>query len=244
MSAATKVAASVVLLRVLTTAFPEWSGIWTVAVAVLACASLAVGNFAALVQQDVKRLLAYSSISHAGFLLIAVSANSELGASALLYYLGPYATKSVGALGVVTLRELEIGRPVQIADLQGLGWERPWMGASMWVFMLGFAGFPLTGGLIGKLYVFAAAYEAGWWWLVVVGVAATALSLYYYLGVVRALYMRGPSVTAASVAAGASPPTVYPIQAAVLVSLAVTVGSFFFAGPIADAARKAAEQLF
>ena len=170
MAAATKIAALTVMYRVLVTAFPEQSEIWTVAVAVVAVASLAVGNLAALAQQDVKRLLAYSSVSHAGFMLIAVAANSELGARALLFYLIPYSATALGAFAVIAARERELGRAVSLRDLEGYGWERPFHGFAMWVFMLGAAGFPLTGGLIGKLYVFSAAYEAGWWWLVVIGV--------------------------------------------------------------------------
>jgi NADH-quinone oxidoreductase subunit N len=190
MSAATKTAALVMTLRILVTAFPEESELWTIAVAVIACISLAWGNLAALAQSDVKRLLAYSSISHAGFMLIAVAAGTDRGAEALLYYLVPYSAMSVGAFAVVAARERELGMPVKLEGLAGLGWERPLSGAALWVFMLGMAGFPLTGGFFGKLFVFSAAYEAGDWWLVLVGVAATALSLAYYLNVVRWLYVR------------------------------------------------------
>ena len=196
MSAATKTAAMVVLLRVLVTAFPDESDIWTIAVAVLACISLAWGNLAALAQRDVKRLLAYSSISHAGFMLIAISADSARGGEALLYYLVPYSAMSVGAFAVVAARERELQRPVTLESLAGLGWERPWYGIAMWTFMLGMAGFPLTGGMFGKLFVFSAAYDAGEWWLVLFGVAATAVSLAYYLNVVRWMYMRSARAAA------------------------------------------------
>ena len=140
MSAATKVAALVVTLRVLVVAFPEQEDLWTIAIAVLACVSLAVGNLAALVQRSVKRLLAYSSISHAGFMLIAIAANNELGGRALLYYLIPYGAVSIGAFAVVAARERELGVPVTLDNLGGLGWERPFLGVAMWVFMLGFMG--------------------------------------------------------------------------------------------------------
>jgi NADH-quinone oxidoreductase subunit N len=243
MAAATKAAALVVTLRVLTIAYPEQSEIWTVAVAAIAIASLAVGNLAALVQRDVKRMLAYSSVSHAGFMLIAVAANSELGAQALLYYLIPYAAMSIGAFAVVAARERELNAPVTVERLAGFGWERPGYGAAMWVFMLGFAGFPLTGGFIGKFYVFAAAYESGWWWLVVIGVLATALSLYYYLGVVRSMYMRPASEELRAVAAGGSPPLDPPLALAVGASVVVTIGSFVLAGPLLDLAQEAAEVL-
>ena len=242
MAAATKVAALVLTLRILVVAFPEQEHLWTVAVAVLAIVSLAVGNLAALVQRNVKRLLAYSSVSHAGFMLIAVAANSELGGRALLYYLIPYGAMSIGAFAVVAARERELGAPVTLDNLGGMGWERPFLGAAMWVFMLGAMGMPLTGGLLGKFYVFSAAYEAGLWWLIVAGVIATAISLYYYLGVIRALYLR-PATELRPVVAGASPPRDPLLHSAVFLSLVVTVGSFFFVQPLIDLARDAAASL-
>src|SRR5262249_18086103 len=192
MAAATKTVALVVMLRVLTVAFAQDARLWTVAVAVIAVASLTIGNLAALVQRNVKRMLAYSSISHAGFMLIAIASDNALGARALLFYLIPYAAMSIGAFAVVAARERELGVPVTFENMAGFGWERPLLGVAMWTFMFGFAGFPLTGGFIGKFYAFSAAYEHGWTWLVVVGVVATLVSLYYYLGIVRAMFMRPP----------------------------------------------------
>ena len=242
MSAATKVAALVLAYRILLTAFPEHTEFWTIAVAVIACASLAIGNLAALVQRDVKRMLAYSSVSHAGFMLIPIAANNELGGRALLFYLIPYCAMSIGSFAVVAARERELNAPVTMDGLAGFGWERPFLGVAMWVFMLGFAGLPLTGGFVGKFYVFAAAYEADWVWLIIVGVAATAISLGYYLGVVRALYMRMPGETRL-VAVGGSPPRELVLQGTVFACLAVTVGTFFFVQPLIELARDAAEQL-
>jgi NADH-quinone oxidoreductase subunit N len=241
MSAATKAAALVLAMRVLVTAFPGQEDLWTIAVAVIACVSLAVGNLAALVQRNLKRMLAYSSVSHAGFLLIAIAANNELGGRAMLYYLIPYCAASLGAFGVVAARERELGEPVTFDNIAGMGWERPLLGVAMWVFMLGFAGFPLTGGFVGKFYVFAAAYDTGWWWLVLAGVIGTAISLYYYLGVVLAMYMRMPAVGLAP--AGGSPPRDWVLQASVFACMAVTVGSFFAVQPLIDVAEKAAAQL-
>ena len=190
MSAATKVAALVLGLRLLRTAFPQEAHLWTWAVAGIAVASLVIGNLAALVQRDVKRMLAYSSISHAGFMLIGLSVGTALGARALMYYLVPYAAMAFGSFAVVAARERELGEAVTLDNLAGFGWERPFLGISMWFFMFGFAGLPVGGGFIGKFYVFSAAYKHGWTWLVIVGVFATLVSLYYYLGVVRAMYMR------------------------------------------------------
>ena len=242
MSAATKTAALVVLLRILVTAFPDQSDVWTIAIAVLAAVSLAWGNLAALAQRDVKRILAYSSISHAGFLLMAIAADSELGGQALLYYLVPYSAMSVGAFAVVAARERELQRPVTLELLSGLGWERPYHGIALWTFMLGMAGFPLTGGLFGKLFVFSAAYDAGDWWLVLIGVAATAVSLAYYLNVVRWIYMR-PGVELRLAPAGGSPPRDSALGLAIAAAFTVTVGSFFVVQPILDLASDAASSL-
>jgi NADH-quinone oxidoreductase subunit N len=241
MSAATKTVALVLTMRVLVTAFPAESDVWVIAVAVIACVSLAWGNIAALVQQNLKRMLAYSSISHAGFLLIAVAADSELGAKALLFYLIPYGAASLGAFAVIAARERELLDRVTLGNIAGMGWERPLLGFAMWVFMLTFAGLPLTGGFVGKFYVFAAAYDAGLWWLVIAGVIATAISLYYYLAVVRAMYMRMPELRLAP--AGGSPPREAVLQTTVLACTAVTVGSFFAVEPLINLAEKAAAQL-
>jgi NADH-quinone oxidoreductase subunit N len=243
MSAATKTAALVVTLRVLVTAFPEQADVWTIAVAVLAAVSLAWGNLGALAQRDLKRILAYSSISHAGFMLMAVAANSDLGAEALLYYLVPYSAMSVGAFAVVAARERELHAPVTLESIAGMGWERPYHGIALWTFMLGMAGFPLTGGLFGKLFVFSAAYDAGDWWLVLIGVVATAISLGYYLNVVRWLYMRSGAEQMQVAVAGGSPPRDSALDVAVAAAVAVTVGSFFVVQPILDAASDAAGAL-
>ena len=238
MSSATKTVALVLTLRVLVTAFPQEAHLWTIAVAVIVCISLAIGNLAALVQRNVKRILAYSSISHAGFMLIAVAANNALGGRALLYYLVPYGAAALGGFAVVAARERELGKAIELEDLAGMGWERPVLGAAMWVFMLSSAGFPLTGGFLGKFYVFSAAYQRGWTWLIVVGVIATAVSLYYYLGIVRAMYMR-PSASLGLAPVGGQPPRDPALTAAVLACVVVTVGSFFAVQGLVDLARDA-----
>jgi NADH-quinone oxidoreductase subunit N len=247
MSAATKVVALVLMLRVLATALPAADDLWAPAIAVIACVSLAIGNLAALVQRGLKRMLAYSSISHAGFMLIGIAANNALGARALLYYLIPYSAMSIGAFAIVAARERELRREVTVDDMAGFGWERPLHGVAMWAFMFGFAGFPLTGGFYGKFYVFSAAYRAGWTWLIVVGVIATAVSLYYYLAVVRALFMRRRGEvdpgTRTPVAVGGSPPRDPLLAATVFACLVVTIGSFFAVGPLIDMARDAAGSL-
>ena len=242
MSAATKVAGLAVMLRVLITAFPAEKQLWTITVAVLVCASLAVGNFAALAQTNIKRLLAYSSISQAGFMLIGIAAANKLGAEAVLYYLIPYGAMSLGAFAVVAARERELNTAVTLDKLSGFGWERPLLGVSMTTFMLGFAGFPLTGGFMGKFLVFSAADQRGWWWLTVVGVAATALSLYYYLGVIRAMYMR-PAEELQLAPAGGSPPRELLLQTVAVTCVAITVATFIFVQPLLDLCQKAVAAL-
>jgi NADH-quinone oxidoreductase subunit N len=237
MAAATKVAALVVTLRLLVTAFPDDADLWTVAIAVIVCISLAWGNLAAIVQTGVKRMLAYSSISHAGFLLMAIAAGNDLGGTALLYYFVPYAAMSVGAFAVVAIRERELAAPVTLGNLAGFGWERPWLGGSMALFMFGFIGLPPTGIFLGKLYVFSAVIDRGWTWLAIVGVVFTAVSVYYYAGVVRAMYMQPREL--AVVASGGSPPRDLLLGGVVAAAAVVAVGTFIAAGPLLDVARDA-----
>jgi NADH-quinone oxidoreductase subunit N len=242
MSAATKAAALVAAMRVLTVAFPHDTRLWHWAFAGVAVASLAIGNLAALVQRNVKRMLAYSSISHAGFMLIALSTGTALGERALLYYLIPYSAMAFGGFAVVAARERELGRAVTLDNLAGMGWERPFLGTAMAAFMLGSAGMPFTGGFMGKFYAFAAAYEHGWIWLVIVGVVATIVSLYYYLAVVRAMWMR-PAQELQFAVAGGAPPRELLLQLGVGAAFVVTIGSFFAVQPLIDLARHAAASL-
>ena len=242
MASATKVAAFVVTLRLLMSAFPAEARLWTWAVAGLACASIAIGNIAALTQRNIKRMLAYSSVSHAGFMLIPVAAANALGGRALMYYLIPYCALSLGAFAIVAARERELGAPVTLDNLAGFAWERPLYGVAMATFMFGFLGFPFTGGFVGKFYAFAAAYQHGWWWLIVVGVAGTIVSAAYYLGVVRAMYMRD-SIELQLSPAGGSPPRDRPLAAGVGICMVVAVGSFFAVAPLIDVARAAAKSL-
>jgi NADH-quinone oxidoreductase subunit N len=243
MSAATKVAAFALAFRLLRTAFPQELYLWSWAFAGIAVASLVIGNLAALVQRNVKRMLAYSSISHAGFLLIGLSAGSALGGRALMYYLIVYAAMAFGSFAVVAARERELGEAVTLDNLAGFGWERPFLGLSMWFFLFGFAGLPVGGGFVAKFYVLSAAYRHGWTWLVVVGVIATLVSLYYYLAVVRAMFMRPSAELRVAPVAGGSPARESLLHVAVGLALAVSVGSLFAVGPLIDLAKHAASAL-
>ena len=243
MSAATKVAAFALAFRVLRTAFPQELYLWSWAFAGIAVASLAVGNLAALVQRNVKRMLAYSSISHAGFMLIGLSVGTAHGGRALMYYLVPYSAMAFGSFAVVAARERELGEAVTLDNLAGFGWERPFLGLAMWLFLFGFAGLPVGGGFVAKFYVLSAAYEHGWAWLVVVGVIATLVSLYYYLAVVRAMFMRPSAELRVAPVAGGAPARESLLHVAVGLALAVSVGSLFAVGPLIDLAKHAASAL-
>ena len=248
MSSATKVAALLLTFRVMTTAFPDNQHLWGWAFAIIATISLAIGNFAALVQKNVKRILAYSAIAQAGFMLIGLSTGSALGARALMYYLIPYSAAAFGSFAIVAARERELGVPVTLENLAGFGWERPFLGVAMWFFVFAFAGLPLGGGFVGKFYVFAAAYDHGWVWLVIVGVLATLVSLYYYLGIVRAMYMRPSEEMQVQpgggvAVSGGQPAPDTLLHVAVGAALAVSVGSLFAVEPLIDLAKHAASAL-
>ena len=239
MSTGPKAAAFAVLLRILFgAASPGWY--WLVWVA--AVLSMTLGNLGALVQTNVKRMLAYSSIAHAGYLLVAFTA-SNLGIQAAIFYAAAYALMNVGAFAIVGHFASRGERYVQIDDYAGLGRRAPLLAVAFTVLLLSLIGIPITGGFFAKFYVFSAIYEAGWWWLVVVGVLATAVSVYYYLGIVRAMYMRPSQVTGSVVVAGGSPPREPGIDAAVLAAVVVTVGSFFVVQPLVDFANDAAAAL-
>jgi NADH-quinone oxidoreductase subunit N len=248
MSSATKVAALLLTFRVMTTAFPHNQHLWGWAFAIIATISLAIGNFAALVQKNVKRILAYSAIAQAGFMLIGLSTGSALGGRALMFYLIPYSAAAFGSFAIVAARERELGVPVTLDNLAGFGWERPFLGVAMWFFVFAFAGLPLGGGFVGKFYVFAAAYDHGWTWLVIVGVLATLVSLYYYLAIVRAMYMR-PSEelqlqpTGGVALSGGAPAKETLLHLAVGAALLVSVGSLFAVQPLIDLARHATSAL-
>jgi NADH-quinone oxidoreductase subunit N len=242
MSSATKVAAFFVTYRLLMTAFPAEERLWSWAIVGIAIFSLAVGNVAALAQRNVKRLLAYSSVAQAGFMLIPVATASRVGAQAVVYYLIVYCALSLGAFAVIAARERELGVPVTLDNLAGFGWERPFLGVSMWFFMLGLLGFPFTGGFFAKIYAFAAAYDRGWWWLIVIGVVATMVSAPYYLAVVRSMFLRD-SAELHLAPAGGSPPRELVLSIGVAASLVITIGSFFAVQPLIDFAGKAARAL-
>ncbi|HEY1270337.1 MAG TPA: NADH-quinone oxidoreductase subunit N [Terriglobales bacterium] len=190
MSTGPKAAAFAVLLRVLfATSAPSW--FWLVWVS--AVLSMTIGNIGALVQQNVKRLLAYSSIAHAGYLLVAFAAAKDFGISAAIFYTASYAAMNVGAFAVVSHLANVGEKYVTLDDYAGLGRRAPAQAAILTLFMLSLIGIPITGGFLAKFYVFQAAMQSHLTGLVIIGVINSAIAAYYYLRVIVVMYMNEPT---------------------------------------------------
>jgi NADH-quinone oxidoreductase subunit N len=194
MSVGAKTAGFAALIRVLMVSFGEAFTLdWQIAVAVLAALTMTAGNIAALVQKDIKRMLAYSSIAHAGYILVGVAAGTMQGVQAVLFYLMAYAFMNIGAFAVVTVLERRGGIGSNISDYAGLAKRRPLLAFVMLLFLVSLTGIPPFVGFWAKLYVFGAAVTANMSWLAVVGVVNSAISAFYYLGVVVQMYFRPPA---------------------------------------------------
>jgi NADH-quinone oxidoreductase subunit N len=190
MATGVKTAAFVALVRVLTEAFPAFTDVWQPIIAVLAVASMVVGNVVALAQASLKRLLAYSSIAHAGYLLVGVWTATDLGRAAVLLYLIAYSITSLAAFGIITAVERVGSRTVMLEDVEGFFRVRPWGALSMGVCLLSLLGFPGTFGFIGKWYLMVAAIDRNGVLLAVIMGLGSLVSLGYYLPVVMAMTMK------------------------------------------------------
>jgi len=191
MSVGAKVGGFAALLRILMGALPNLEDAWLPAIAILAALTLIVGNIVAILQQNIKRMLGYSSIAHAGFILIAVAASggSPDGVSAALFYMFAYLFTNLGAFAIVIAMERQLGQGVHLDDYKGLAKTHPWMALAMAFFMLSLTGIPLTGGFAAKFYVLRTAIEANLYWLAIIGVLTSVVSAFYYLRVVYLMYM-------------------------------------------------------
>ncbi len=192
MAGGVKTAAFVALLRVFSGAFGNLYPDWVNILSFVAILTMVVGNVIAVVQMNLKRLLAYSSIAHAGYLLVAVVANSTLGIASISFYLLSYVLMTVGAFGILIL----IGRPgegnLKLEDVSGLSRSRPWLAAAMTILLLSLAGIPPTAGFVAKWYVFTAALKEGFLSLTLIGVLTSVIGVFYYLRVIVYMYMREP----------------------------------------------------
>jgi len=191
MSAGPKAAAFAMFLRIFLTALGPNAG-WFWLLWISALLSMYIGNLAALLQTNIKRMLAYSSIAHAGYIMVAFAARTELGVGAVLFYLAAYSFMNIGAFVVVSHFAGQDERLVEIEDYAGLARRQPALAALLTIFLLSLIGIPLTGGFFGKFYIFRAAINAHLVWLTVLGVIASAIAAYYYLRVIVVMYMREP----------------------------------------------------
>ncbi|MFW6105790.1 MAG: NADH-quinone oxidoreductase subunit N [Desulfovermiculus sp.] len=193
MATGVKAAAIAALVRVVMVALEPMAVNWTMILWVAAVATMFVGNIIALVQDDVKRMLAYSGIAHAGYMLIGFVAGTEMGQAGILYYLLAYALMNMGAFGVITLLGRQGEEYSSLSDFSGLGLKSPAMGLAMAIFMFSLAGIPPTAGFMGKFYIFAAAVKSGFIWLVILGAINSIISIYYYLRVIVTMYFSSPA---------------------------------------------------
>ena len=235
LSTAPKFAALIALSRLLVGGLGEHSELWAPAVMVLCAATLVMGNFWALSQRTTRRLLAYSGISHIGYFLMAVLAANSAGIAMLLFYLVAYLLTNVGTFLVVEA-VAGSGEDESIDAFDGLARRSPWLALAMLLFLLSLAGIPFVVGFWAKLYVFIAAWHAGYSVLVVAGALLAIVSLYYYLQIARAMYMVKPKTDA--------PVVVKPALAtAVIVCLIGVVGYGAYPRPLLESARVAADAL-
>jgi NADH-quinone oxidoreductase subunit N len=189
MSTGVKAAAFAAFVRVFLAAFEPLRGEWSDLVWVIAAATMIVGAVVGVVQSNVKRMLAYSSIAHAGFLLVALVSANDLGKGAVLFYLLAYAVANLGAFGIIALLDTAEWPNDRVRDYAGLWTEHPVLAALMAVFLLSLGGFPPLAGFIAKWYVFSAAIKAGYYWLAIIGVLTSVVSVFFYLRIVIMMYM-------------------------------------------------------
>lgn len=199
MSVGTKAAVFAALLRLLTEALPAIRGDWVDVLWGISILSMVLGNFAAVTQRNVKRMLAYSSVAQAGYMLIAVIAAGTAGRDALMFYVAAYAVTNLGAFAVVQGLSGKTDEDTNMLDFDGLGSRSPMLAAAMAIFMLSLAGIPATAGFMAKLYVFSAAIQGGYLDLAIIGVLTSAIATFYYLKLIVAMYMRPSGESAPAV---------------------------------------------
>jgi len=225
LSTASKAAGFAVIVRFFFVAFPDYAPSWTLILAVLSAITMTVGNLLAISQTNVKRLLAYSSIAHAGYALIGVVAFSQLGATSVVFYLAAYIVTNLLAFGVVMAFSRVTGLE-DIKDYAGMSRRNPWLGLMMLAAFLSLAGMPPFGGFVGKVFVFAAGVQAGYTWLVIVGILNSIIGVYYYLNAMKYVYLyRMPNEDEENHPIALTRP--YAIALAVLALGVILVGTVF-----------------
>ena len=242
MSTGPKAAAFAVLLRVL---FATTSTEWFWLICISAALSMTLGNFGALIQNNVKRMLAYSSIAHAGYILVAFAAQNELGISAAIFYTATYAVMNVGAFAVISHISSTGERYVTMDDYAGLGKRSPLLAFTLTTFLLSLIGIPATAGFLGKYYVFtsamsgmAGAHPKALIWLIIIGVVNSAVASYYYLRLIVVMYMREPVIEEAPASPSMS------MRLALLIAAIATIWLGVVPGRVVDSAAVAARTLW
>ncbi len=236
MASGVKVAGFAGLLRVYFLAFPAYKVDWQPMVYAIAVATLLVGSILAVVQTDVKRTMAYSSINHAGFILVGVEAATDQGVEATLFYLATYAFLIAGTFGVITLLGRAGDGHHALSDYKGLGHRNQLLAATLAVFLFAQAGVPLTSGFFAKFEVISAAVDAGSAWLAVIAMLSAVISAFLYLRIIATMYM-GDDEESAPVGDRVGVPVAAGI--ALVVCLVVTIGVGVWPGLLTEAARDA-----
>jgi NADH-quinone oxidoreductase subunit N len=228
-----KAAAFAALLRLLLESLRPLQGEWTWLFWVLAVLSMTLGNVVAIAQQNLKRMLAYSSIAHVGYMLVGIVAGGGLGGGSVLFYLLVYTFTTAGAFGIILLLERSGEEAVGVGDTSGLATRHPLAALALALFLLSLVGIPPTAGFVGKFYLFGAAVRSGYVWLAVIGVLNSAAAAYYYLRIIVNMYMREPEGT---------PAVIMPSFAgalAVAVALWGVIQLGIFPAPLFDLAQSA-----
>ena len=217
MSAAPKAAGFAALMRIFLVALPTLQVEWSQVLWVLAVLTMTVGNITALRQDNIKRVLAYSSIAHAGYALVGFTAGNGTGSAGILFYMLSYAFMNIGAFAIIILVAKKGETNGNVMDFAGLGFKRPLLAVAMTIFLFSLAGVPPAAGFIGKFYLFAGAIQEGYIWLAVIGVLNSAVSAYYYLRIMVYMYMKEPTENFEWVNVSA------PVALAVIIAVAGTL---------------------
>jgi NADH-quinone oxidoreductase subunit N len=233
MSAGPKAAAFAALLRISIVALGTIQADISALFWVLAVLTMIVGNFIALSQTNIKRMLAYSSIAHAGYALVGIVAWNQIGLSAILFYMLVYTFMNIGAFAVLVLAGKKGEENLTLEGFAGFGFKRPFLGVAMCIFLFALMGLPPTAGFTGKFFVFAGALKAGYVWLAIIGVLNSAVSLYYYLRVIVYMYFRDPQEDFAWVKLE------IPAVVSIVLALAGVLYLGIFPGPVMELAKMA-----
>ena len=216
LSVGSKAASFAMLLRIFVEGLPSMSADWRLLFYVLAILTMTVGNIAAVTQSNIKRMLAYSSIAHAGYVLMGVAAGTERGVTATLVYLFIYTFMQLGAFAVVVMLRRQDVIGDELKDFSGLHFRQPLAAFAMLLFMLSLGGIPPTAGFMGKFWLFSAAIDAHYYWLAVIGVLNSAISLYYYIRIVVFMYLKKETL-------GSEPTTSPSLNLALAIAVAATL---------------------